>query len=396
MIGLPYNDYDCLGAISQILATMVGEQDPVLFELAAKYPTRPQLIDYIRSLPQRDDTGDPDDGPRVHACSPPQRVRLDAPDPNCVERAALFIAVEDINRPEHTYQLATVDTKIGMHTFPLLDGRPVVLDPRVSSDCLECGLVLSHPGPVAVEPRNAIAWMIDMAGQDIGQLRNGPSQLYLGKSAIRRLIDEAAVPARKEIDAMGFLFALAERVAHRYGSRALAIVRTASRALSDVLDAVIERRNAHLDIGGLKFDTPQWLDDTAGAVGNVGVGVGSAYLRSKLEVLDLPKLFGLPGGTDAVIGLLENELGHKGRTLGDFAHPPAARDVRQVRGASHRRVGHTEATPIDCFADDLRMVRSASPFCWPASQAAAAHPRRRSPEWLAHASTAAPRAHVKE
>jgi len=30
MIGLPYNDHQCLGAISQILATMVAERDPVL------------------------------------------------------------------------------------------------------------------------------------------------------------------------------------------------------------------------------------------------------------------------------------------------------------------------------------------------------------------------------
>jgi hypothetical protein len=121
---------------------------------------------------------------------------------------------------------------------------------------------------------------------------------------------------------MGFLFALAERAARRYGTRAIGIVRTAARALADVLDGVLARRNAHIDIGGLKFDTPQWLDDTAGALGNVGVGVGSAYLRSKLAVLDLPKLIGLPGGSEALIGLLESELQGKGRTLGDFAHPP--------------------------------------------------------------------------
>jgi hypothetical protein len=164
--------------------------------------------------------------------------------------------------------------------------------------------------------------MVDMAGQDAGQLRNGPSTLYLGKNAIRRMLDDGAVPAPKEIDAMGLVFALAERAAHRYGTRAIGIVRTAARALAEVLDAVLARRNAHVDIGGLKFDTPQWLDDTAGALGNVGLGVGSAYLRSKLAVLDLPKLIGLPGGTDAVLGLLENELQQKGRTLGDFAHPP--------------------------------------------------------------------------
>lgn len=322
MIGLPFNDHPCLGAITQILATMVEDNDPVLLELAGQYPTTPGLIEYIRSLPQRDDLGDPADGPRVHACTPPQRVRLGAPDPNCVERAALFVAVEEINHPQHARQLATVDTPIGMHTFPLVDGRPIVLDPRVTSECLECGLAISTPGPVAIEPRNAVAWTIDMASQGASRLRNGPSALYLGKNAIRRLLDDGAVPAPREIDAMGLLFAIAERCAHRYGTRAIGIVRTAARALADILDAVLARRNAHIDFGGLKFDTPQWLDDTAGAVGNVGLGVGSAYLRAKLAALDLPKLIGLPGGTDAIIGLLENELGDKGRTLGDFAHPP--------------------------------------------------------------------------
>lgn len=322
MIGLPFNDHQCLGAITQILATMVDERDPVLLELAAQYPTTRELIAYIRSLPQRDDLGDPADGPRVHACAPPQRVRIGAPDPNCVERGALLVAVEEINRPQHTYQLATVDTPIGMHTFPLIDGKPVVLDPRVTSECLECGVAINTPGPVAIEPRNAVAWMVDMAAQDAGQLRNGPSSVYVGKNAIRRLLDQGAVPEPREIDAMGLLFALAERAARRYGTRAIGIVRTAARALADVLDAVLARRNAHIDIGGLKLDTPQWFDDTASAIGDVGLGVGSALLRTQLDALDIAGLVGLPGGTAGLLGLLESELQQKGRTLGDLAHPP--------------------------------------------------------------------------
>ena len=323
MIALPFNDHPCLGAIAEIQAAMVAEPDPALLELAARYPTQKQLVEYIRSRPQRDDLGDPAERPRVHACSPPQRLQLDGEAPNCVERATLFGIIMEINHPEHTYQLATVDTPIGLHTVPLVDGRPIVLDPRVTSDCVECGLALANPGPIAVEPRNAVAWMIDLAAQDAGQLRNGPSQLYIGKNAIRRMLDDGAVPAPREVDAMGFLFALAERAAHRYGTRAIGIVRTAARALADILDGVLERRrNAHLDIGGFRFDSPQWLDDTVGALGNVGLGVGSALARSKLDALDLPGLLGLPGGTGALIGLLESELQQKGRTLGDFAHPP--------------------------------------------------------------------------
>jgi len=330
MIGTPFNDVPCLGAISEIGATMVAEQNPVLLELARQHPTIPKLIDYLRSLPQRDDVADPEDGPRVHECIPDQRVRIaeelfdseEGPDPNCVERAIVFVSVAELIAPQHTYQLATVDTPIGLHTFPLMDGKAIVLDPRVTQDCLNCGVALNTPGPVGIEPRNAIAWVVDMATQDLGQLRNGPSQLYLGKNAIRRLIDEGEVPARREVDAMGFLFALAERAAGRYGARAIGIVRTVTRALADVLDAVLARRNAHINLGGLKFDTPNWLDDTAGALSHVGVDVGSAVLRHKLDALDLAGLVGLSGGTAGILGLLESELGKKGRTMGSLAQPP--------------------------------------------------------------------------
>jgi hypothetical protein len=53
-------------------------------------------------------------------------VRFGARDPNCVERAALFVGVEEMRDPGPARQLATIDTPIGMHTFPVVNGRPVV------------------------------------------------------------------------------------------------------------------------------------------------------------------------------------------------------------------------------------------------------------------------------
>lgn len=86
MIGVPFdnNDLMCLGAISEIVANLVEARDPLLVELAAQYPTTEALAAWIRSLPQRNDEADPNDGPRVEACLPPQRLRIPAPDPNCV------------------------------------------------------------------------------------------------------------------------------------------------------------------------------------------------------------------------------------------------------------------------------------------------------------------------
>src|SRR5258707_500866 len=81
----------CLGSIPEVAAELVSNGDRVLVELAAKSSTTAALADWIRSLPQRDDHGDKADGPKVDECRPPQRLRLPAPDPNCVERAALYL-----------------------------------------------------------------------------------------------------------------------------------------------------------------------------------------------------------------------------------------------------------------------------------------------------------------
>jgi hypothetical protein len=223
--------------------------------------------------------------------------------------------VRELNDPESAYQLATIDTKLGLHTLPLMNGKPIILDPRLTEDCVDCGLALVTPGPVAVTPRNAIAWTTSMAAEAAGELRNGEgsSAIFTGSNAIRRLVDRGAVPEATEIDAMAMLFALAERIARRYGDRAIAIVRATAHAIAQVLDAVLVRRNASFNIAGLKFNTPSWLDDTATAVGKVGLDLGSVYARSQLGALGV--------GAD-VVGLLESRLGEGGRTLGAFAHPP--------------------------------------------------------------------------
>jgi hypothetical protein len=315
MIALPFNDHQCLQAISEAAANMANARDPVVVALAEQFPTEPALVEHFRSLPQRDDLGDPSDGPRIDACSPPQRLQFTNPSPNCVERSALFVSTRELSDPQSTYQLATVDTPVGLHTFPLVNGRPVVLDPRVTKDCVDCGLALATPGPIAVEPRNAIAWTTDMASAGAAEFRNGTGQsmVYLARNAIRRLVDRGAVPAEAEVDAIGILFALAERVARRYGTRALAIVQTTARAIADLLEAVLERRNARFGIGGRTFETSEQVDQTATALGKVGLDLGSLYLRYKLGVL---------GIAPEVIGLVESRMNEEGRTLGSFAHPP--------------------------------------------------------------------------
>jgi hypothetical protein len=315
VIAIPFNDLTCLGSITEVVAELVKNQDPAIVEIAAKHPTTASLAAWIRTLPQRDDDGDPSDGPKAEACAPPQRLRIPAPDPNCVERSALYLAVAELIDPEPNRQLATLDTPIGLHTFPIEGGAPVILDPRVPRNCLACGVAMTAPGPVVVDARDAIEWSARLAEDGAGNVRNGPSRVRKARNAVMRLVDAGELPAPSEVDAMGWMFALAEQAARRYGARALSMVRTTAHAIAEVLDEVLAttQRNLALEIGGYKFEAPPFVSALASVAGHVGLDIGAVALRSKLDALGI-------GGD--LVGLVEEELNREGLTLGVFAHPP--------------------------------------------------------------------------
>jgi hypothetical protein len=317
VIALPFNDLRCLGSITEVVAEMVKTQDPVIVELAAKHPTTESLAAWIRTLPQKDDDGDPKDGPKAEACDPPQRLRIPAPDPNCVERSALYIAVAELIDPSANRQLATLDTPVGLHTFPLENGAPVILDPRVPRNCLNCGVAMTAPGPVVVDAHDAIEWSARLAedGAGTANIRNGASRVRKARNAVMRLVDEGTLPAPSEVDAMGWMFALAEQAARRYGMRALSMVRTTAHAIGEVLDEVLAgaQRNLALEIGGVRLEAPPFVSALASVAGRVGMGVGAAALRAKLGAMGIgPDMF----------GLVEEELNREGLTMGVLAHPP--------------------------------------------------------------------------
>jgi hypothetical protein len=317
VIALPFNDLRCLGSITEVIAELVKHEDEVLAEIAAKHETTTSLAAWIRTLPQRDDDGEPKDGPKVDSCEPPQRLRIPAPDPNCVERAALYLAVAELIDGEPVRQLATLDTPIGLHTFPIENGAPIILDPRVPRNCLDCGVAMTAPGPIAVDAHDAIEWSARLAedGAGVANLRNGPSRVRKARNAVMRLVDEGVPPAPAEVDAMGLMFALAEKAAHRYGVRALSMVRATANAIGELLDEVIAKaqRNIALDIGGMRLEAPAWLSQLATVAGRVGLDVGAVALRSKLAALGI--------GSD-MFDLVEQELNHDGLTMGVLAHPP--------------------------------------------------------------------------
>ncbi|MCX5747978.1 MAG: hypothetical protein NT062_36415 [Proteobacteria bacterium] len=297
------------------MAELVANRDPVIVELAAKHETTASLIEWIRSLPQRDDDGDPNDGPKVAACSPPQRLRIPAIDANCVERAATFQAVAEFIDPKPVRQLATLGTPIGLHTFPVENGAPIILDPRVPRNCLDAGVALARQAPVPIEARDAIEWTAQLAEAGAANVRNGPSRVRRARNAIMTLVDDGVAPADADtFDAIGWLLALAERVARRYGAQAVAIVRTTAQAIADLADESLARtqRNLALEIGGVRLAAPRWLTTFGSVAGRIGLSVGATALRSKLDTL---------GIGDDMVGLVENELNREGMSLGRLARP---------------------------------------------------------------------------
>jgi hypothetical protein len=315
VIGLPFNDKRCLGTITEVVADLVATGDPVLAQLAEEHPTIEGLAEWIRGLPQRDDLGADGDGPKVEACEPPQRLRLPAPDPNCVERAALYLAVAELIDPKPFRQLATLDTEIGLHTFPVENGAPIILDPRVPRNGLERGLALEAPAPVAIAPHDAIDWTVQLAEDGAAPLRNGPTRVRRARNAMRALVDRGAAPGAEDIDAIGWMLAIAERVARKYGARAIAIVRSTARAIADLADAALLRaqRNIALEIGGTRYEPAPWVSGFARAAGRIGLDLGSIALREKLATLGI--------GAD-MLGLVEEELNREGLSMGPLARPP--------------------------------------------------------------------------
>lgn len=104
------NDRECLDQLTRIAREF--SRTTLIHEVAARLGSRAEVIRWIQSRPQKDDDGH--EAVRVITCDVPQRVRLLADDPNCVERATdammLMEALELMGRePRVPRALGTVD-----------------------------------------------------------------------------------------------------------------------------------------------------------------------------------------------------------------------------------------------------------------------------------------------
>jgi hypothetical protein len=176
---------------------------------------------------------------------------------------------------------------------------------------------MTMPGPVAIDAHDAIEWSARLAedGAGTANVRNGATRVRKARNAVMRLVDRGVVPAPAEVEAMAWMFALAEQAAKRFGQRALSLVRTTAHAIAEILDDVLARmpRNLGIEINGTTYTAPPWLSSLASVAAHVGLDLGAAAITPKLAALGI--------GPD-LIGLVEQELNREGLTLGPLAHPP--------------------------------------------------------------------------
>lgn len=328
MIGKPHNDRECLGAATEEVIERVEARDPALVTLAEQFNDTDDLAAWFRTLPQRDDAGVPCDGPKVTACRPPQRLRFDAADPNCFERAARFTGAAELIDPAPVYRLATVETPNGLHTYPTRDGEPVILDPRQTRNALRAGLYRAcrnaSAGPVAVTPTQAVDWVAELAKEPAERLPNGPRRVDNGHRAIRAVLIGRPL-CISEVKDVALLLALAEREARLWGPMGLRIVHTTAHAIDRLDRLAADRRlgeqSAQRNAGpfSLRFGnhtiSPNipLLGALARTGGRIAGNVGLEALKVKLASM---------GISPPVLSTVERELNQEGLSLGRLATPP--------------------------------------------------------------------------
>lgn len=329
MILPPLNDEACLGSITDIARTLVTARDPELTALAHELGSAPAVVRWLRSLPQRDDLGRPGDGPKVAACSPPQRLRLPAPDPNCVERATLYLVLGELLAPEVGRRLATVETEGGLHTLPVEAGAPVVLDPRVTRNAAQAGVDRASGAPLPGDLAASAAWACEVATEPAASLPGGVRRVRNARSAL--VGAGRGVPLTRALaDDVALALALAAREARRWGPAGEGVVARVAQAVLELQQATrgcgraaeSERDGAagprtdsaasELRNGVRWSAMPRALTATLRALGAAGLDAGATVARLKLAALGLPPRF---------LGVLERELNREGLTLGPVARP---------------------------------------------------------------------------
>lgn len=307
MIGPPLNDVACLELITE-QAEEATETEGVR-ELAERFGSTAALARWLRALPQKNDDGQGGDGPRV-PCDVPQRLRLPADDPNCVERSALYLSVAELIDPDPYRQLATIATPQGRHTFVVEDELPVNLDPRIPRNALDAGMYRILGEPLISDE---LEWILALAEEPAAGLINGEARLRNAEAAIVALRTGRCLP-RNAVEDLGFAIAVADEEADLFGDSSIEAVEVGARAVRHLLD---QRNAVSLKIGDRRFAPDLSALSALGRIGSrLGLSVGAQLLKAKL---------GAWGIAPALVGAVEKELNREGLSLGALAaaQPPS-------------------------------------------------------------------------
>ncbi len=324
-IKAPINDHQCLGAITDRVIAMLD--DPMVVELARQFPDTDSLVEWLRGLDQKDDTGDPCDGPKVNECDPAQRFRIFTDTPNCLERTGIYTLFAEIIDPTRERQMVTVDTDAGRHTLPVEDGEPVILDPKYTRNGLRAAVfraaTRNGADRVRLSPEQATDWIACIASEPARRFVHGEARVRAGHRALRRVLKGQSIREHELRDVV-FVLALAEREARPFGRQGVAIVEATARAI-DQLDLAAgaragcvghRHRNAGVELRlGKVAIRPDLrvLSALARVGGRLGYQAGVAALREKIATL---------GVAAPVLGAVEHELNREGMSLGPLAKPP--------------------------------------------------------------------------
>ena len=320
MILPPKNDVVCLAQISAYARNLVETRDPTLVALARALGTTRALVRWIRSLPQRDDLGALHDGPKARACSPWQRLRIPALDPNCVERAALYLALAELLAPGPRRWLDTIRTAAGLHTLPIEDGRAVVLDPLVAQNEAQAAVDALCGVAPPTAPGASAAWICQVASEPARLVVGGASAVRNAQAGLYAAAQGEALP-RRLVDDVALVLALAEREAQRWGSDGVAVVDRVTRRLAtpgvDPSSPHAIRNAIHLAIGRyrLRPDVSRALRAVARTLAEVAPAVAVPAARAALASL---------GVTSALLLPVERALNREGLTLGPLVPPMPA------------------------------------------------------------------------
>lgn len=195
MIIEPLNDRACLGTVTEFVRRMQAERGPELAALAAQFPTTRELARWIRRKPQVDDNGNPDEGPKVYACRPPQRMRLFWETPNCFERTVEYVLLAELIDSAPKRAMATVNTRFGRHTLPIENNQAVVLDPVMTRNELEGALFQLDRRPLYVTRNEALEWMATIA-EEPAAVRGEVHRVRNARAAMRAVMTGQEITAQ--------------------------------------------------------------------------------------------------------------------------------------------------------------------------------------------------------